>query len=275
MHGADSTPPDGPYCPESSVSIFDRSIVITTPNLASGVIRRPAVTLLLSLDGSPFSLTVDSVRLERVLAVAVADSKARTLRAVGCELASINVEAGHPLFLAARRLLDARGFCVLRSDALLACRDALRASMLGTHPSEPDESTLLSLFDLRVPGHVPSGAAKSRSRREDLLATFEAFGTQPFSLSQMAARFHMSDSRLSHLFVEDVGVPLRSYALWRRHRYALAKLPTAPSLTDLALESGFADAAHMTRTFVNYFGFSPNAVRRSSRIRFFSKAASH
>ena len=224
-----------PYCPESSVSVFDRSIVITTPNLVSGAVRRPAATLLLSLDESPFSLTVNGVRLERALAVAVGDSKVRTLNAVGCELASINVEPGHPLFISIRRFLDADGICLLRPDALHRCRDYLRECLLGANPCEPDEATLLSLFDQRVAGEVRSIVVKSRNRREDMLAVLEEFGTQKLSVSQMAARIHVSDSRLSHLFVEDIGVPLRSYALWRRHRHAMTQLSVATSLTDLAL----------------------------------------
>ena len=253
------------YCPLSTFSVFKRSIVITTPDLTSGTVRRPAVTLLLSLDNSPFSLTVNGVRVDRARAVVVGDLKARSLQAVGCELASINVEPGHPLFVPLRQMC-ASGFRVLRSDALAAWRDHLRAQFLSTQPSEPESGVLVALLAPHERLNAINQIAQSNSRREDLLAMFETLWPHQISTRRMASGLHLSASRLSHLFVEDVGVPLRTYALWRRHRYALENLRNVQSLTELALESGFSDAAHMTRTFVSYFGFPPKAFRQSSRI---------
>ncbi|MGA9918255.1 MAG: helix-turn-helix domain-containing protein [Paraburkholderia sp.] len=83
------------------------------------------------------------------------------------------------------------------------------------------------------------------------------------SLATLAHSVSLSEDRLSHLFVETIGLPLRSYAVWRRYRRAIGSLASQIGLTELAVTVGFADAAHMTRTFNTFFGFSPSFLRRS------------
>lgn len=64
----------------------------------------------------------------------------------------------------------------------------------------------------------------------------------------------LSDSRFSHLFVEQVGLPFRTYVLWRRLTIAVARVAVGASLTSAAHEAGFADSAHFSRTFLRMFG---------------------
>lgn len=64
----------------------------------------------------------------------------------------------------------------------------------------------------------------------------------------------LSESRFSHLFVEEVGLPFRTYVLWRRLMTAVSAIAAGASLTDAAHEAGFADSAHFSRTFLRMFG---------------------
>lgn len=84
----------------------------------------------------------------------------------------------------------------------------------------------------------------------------------PVSLTAVARDLNISPSRLRHLFVEEVGVPFRTYVLWQRlHR--LFQMKEGETLTEAALAAGFADAAHMTRTFRRMFGLAPSALDRT------------
>jgi AraC-like DNA-binding protein len=89
-------------------------------------------------------------------------------------------------------------------------------------------------------------------------------------VKDIAAEVELSESRFSHLFTEHVRVPLRRYLLWLRLRDALHLLAKIESLTETAHEAGFADSAHLTRTFRSALGITPSAlVKGSSVISFF------
>ena len=81
------------------------------------------------------------------------------------------------------------------------------------------------------------------------------------TLTDTARELNVSPSRLRHLFVEEVGLPFRTYVLWQRLQRVIRGIGTEP-LTQSALAAGFADAAHMTRTFRRMVGFAPSAFRR-------------
>lgn len=88
-------------------------------------------------------------------------------------------------------------------------------------------------------------------------------------VKDIAAEVELSESRFSHLFTEHVRVPVRRYLLWLRLRDALHLLARTQSLTETAHEAGFADSAHLTRTFRAALGITPSSlVKESSLISF-------
>ncbi len=74
---------------------------------------------------------------------------------------------------------------------------------------------------------------------------------------QLAQRAHLSLSRFQHRFVQYTGMPVRPYLRWRRLVNALMAIAHGAPLTQAALDAGFADAAHFSRTFRRHFGFAP------------------
>lgn len=91
------------------------------------------------------------------------------------------------------------------------------------------------------------------------------------SVAEIAAGVELSESRFSHLFTENVRVPVRRYLLWLRLRDAMHLLAQGTSLTEVAHEAGFADSAHLTRTFRSQLGIAPSALIRESRVISFLK----
>jgi len=85
-------------------------------------------------------------------------------------------------------------------------------------------------------------------------------------LGELAAAAGLSISRFGHLFREIAGIPVRRYQLWLRLIAALSELSTGCSLTEAAHAAGFADSAHMARTFRRMFGIAPSALHRHSRF---------
>jgi AraC family transcriptional regulator len=79
-------------------------------------------------------------------------------------------------------------------------------------------------------------------------------------LEEVAAQVFLSPSRFAHLFTKEVGLPFRRYVLWRKLTRAMLLISKGNSLVSAAHSSGFADAAHMTRTFHQMFGMNPQAL---------------
>lgn len=85
--------------------------------------------------------------------------------------------------------------------------------------------------------------------------------SSPLDLETVAAEAFLSPSRFRHLFVEETGMALRPYILWRRFLHALELVMRGESLSTAAHGAGFADAAHFTRTCRSMFGFPPSAMQ--------------
>lgn len=87
-------------------------------------------------------------------------------------------------------------------------------------------------------------------------------------LDELAEVAGLSPSRFTHVFKESLGLPLRTYLLWQRLLRASRAMQSSGSLTEAAHQAGFADAAHMSRTFRRMFGSTPSElVDRSSNVQ--------
>lgn len=86
------------------------------------------------------------------------------------------------------------------------------------------------------------------------------------SVDELAEAVFLSPSRLMHLFREQIGLPIRRYGLWQRMLLALRYMAGGTPLTQAAHAAGFADAAHLTRTFRAMFGVTPSNLFKNSRF---------
>lgn len=81
------------------------------------------------------------------------------------------------------------------------------------------------------------------------------------TLDDVAAQVYLSPDRFRHLFVEQTGMGLRPYVLWRRFILAWDLLAQGESVSSAAHRAGFSDAAHFTRTSTQMFGFPPSLLQ--------------
>jgi AraC-like DNA-binding protein len=82
-------------------------------------------------------------------------------------------------------------------------------------------------------------------------------------LAVLAGAVGLSASRVTHLFRDQVGISLRSYRRWVRLLLAADAVRGGASLTDAAHGAGFADVAHLHRTFRDQFGLRPGPLLRA------------
>lgn len=82
----------------------------------------------------------------------------------------------------------------------------------------------------------------------------------PIKLGEAAAAAGLSPGRFRHLFVAQTGTSFRAYLLWTRLNVAIQFAMAGRSWTEAAHAAGFADSAHLTRTFRRMFGMNPAAL---------------
>ncbi len=77
------------------------------------------------------------------------------------------------------------------------------------------------------------------------------------SIRHLSEISYLSESRLSHLFQEQVGISIRQFILWNKMRLAVSKTTDGHSLSTSAHYAGFADSSHFTKVFHHMFGSNP------------------
>ncbi|WP_433655459.1 helix-turn-helix transcriptional regulator [Nocardia sp. CA-128927] len=80
--------------------------------------------------------------------------------------------------------------------------------------------------------------------------------------SDVARQLGISATRLTHLFTEQVGIPLRRYILWLRLYIAMDGVMAGDDVTTASASAGFADSSHLTRTCRRTFGLPPSMMSR-------------
>jgi AraC family transcriptional regulator len=125
-----------------------------------------------------------------------------------------------------------------------ACWDVIRALTGGAEPSVPSDERVL-----RATTYINSNLDKK------------------LSLEDIAGAAFLSPGRFRHLFVEETGMTLRPYILWRRFLKVWELAMQGHSMSAAAHAAGFADAAHLSRTSKRLFGFPPSALSFEPRER--------
>lgn len=88
---------------------------------------------------------------------------------------------------------------------------------------------------------------------------------QPVRLAEIAREVGVAPTTLSRAFTRAVGVPWRRWVLTERLRVAAESLASGANLTVAAHSAGFADSAHLTRTFRRMFGIAPSDLTSVAR----------
>ncbi|OJJ16561.1 hypothetical protein BKI52_32110 [marine bacterium AO1-C] len=88
-------------------------------------------------------------------------------------------------------------------------------------------------------------------------------------IESLKAITFLSESRLSHLFKEHVGISLKKYLVWTKLKKTIAYLlQEEANLTQSSLQGGFYDQAHFTKAFKNLLGISPSKAYNSRTLQF-------
>ncbi|MCI3130917.1 helix-turn-helix domain-containing protein [Phenylobacterium aquaticum] len=81
-------------------------------------------------------------------------------------------------------------------------------------------------------------------------------------LGDVARRVGLSPARLRALTRAELGAPLAHWRAWLRLERAIGALRRGDSLAAAAVQAGFSDQAHLSRTMRRFFGITPQTASR-------------
>lgn len=104
--------------------------------------------------------------------------------------------------------------------------------------------------------HMPKRRISFDPRIGQVLNLIDGAEFKKTRISGLAGKIGISESRLQHLFKEQVGISIRKYLLWKRIVDGINFAVRGRDFSTSAFEAGFADGAHMSRTFKAMFGIN-------------------
>ena len=215
-----------------------------------------AIQCTVSLDGALALFSGDEALAAPAIAVA-ADARHR-FEAHGL-LAFVFIE---PESRAGRALRE-----TLLRDRPLAALDAAHAQALeplrATFDDGLSSEVLLAAGRAFASALAPDVQPRLPDPRIQRIIDFTAANLdRPLSLAEASQGVYLSPSRLRHLFVEQTGLPFKTYLLWLRLTKAIELYAAGHSLTEAAHQAGFADSAHFSRIFKRTFGLPATTLTR-------------
>jgi len=108
--------------------------------------------------------------------------------------------------------------------------------------------------------------AYDRRRAVEAALWIDANAHEPIDLESIAGKFGLSSFHFLRLFAKVLGVTPHQYLIRSRLRRAARLLAEdGRSITEIALDVGFADLSNFVRTFHRTAGVSPRSFRRAAR----------
>ncbi len=247
----------------ASLSLWRDRFVFTSKNFTGEQSCRPATVLLIGT-AAPLRIRTATASLSG-RAFLIGAGVDRSLDARSADLYSLNLDPTNAYCRALRAHVGANGVLDMSSrmhrDTLASAAESVSTVQSCAEVYRTSQRILDALF----PDVIGSQPIDSRI---DLVASY-LWNHVPVraELAFLAGLCGLSQSRLAHLFTEQVGISIRQYLLWVKMRKAADMFVRNLSLSHVASEIGFSDAPHLSRTFMRYFALTPSFLANKNVVR--------
>lgn len=232
---------------------------------ADALVNRPhrhlPASLLISQPGVPFDLYVGE-RHQRVQAALVAPDQRQSLRASG-PLTVVHIDPDLPRCAGLRAFLGQEPYRELAPDLASRLTAALGPGRVTGLPCATVYDRLDRALEASFGPVIPGADGRIRRLTRALRERAPHFP----AVADMAGTLGLSESRLTHLFKQEVGVTLRRYLLHLRLQGAIHAWRPGRSFAAIAADAGFYDQPHLARTAREMLDFLPSLLADAPRLR--------
>lgn len=219
-------------------------------NFQTELHAHPVMEIITASQGH-FSLkTLDNKVVDKLTFAVIAANLKHQLIAEDCELKLVMLEHKNEwatTFLQAHGIVLQEGFFTTASKNQLQLVDELMALAVGDECQK-------DIYDDRV--------QRCLSYINDREVAYHSM------IGELKSEVHLSDSRLSHLFRQEIGLSLKKYLVWSRLKKTIQLvLEQGVTLSSAAIRSGFYDQAHLSKAFKNMLGLSPSEAYNSRMLQ--------
>ncbi|MBV61627.1 MAG: hypothetical protein CMH65_10030 [Nevskiales bacterium] len=247
--------------------VWSDGFVWTSWRYAGNRTHRYAANLVLSAGDQPLLLEPEGQPAMHCKAALCAVGAKRRIDATDIPFLSLNLDPDTPAALTLHRLLGP-GVIRTLSDAFASAYAAPTLEVLGGHADVQQVRKLTGTLihavgqqlgateDVQLDDRIRRVANRLRQQSEPQVC-----------LSELAELAGLSPSHLMHLFREQLGLSMRNFLLWQKMRQALRRIVLGEPLTQVAHQCGFADSAHLTRTFQAFYAIRPSLLRDRNYVQ--------
>ena len=235
-------------------------IASLTDHLESATHRHGMIQFFLFLDGAP-DMRVGREKI-RARGLFVNVNVKHSIKVTDGLLLTCVIEPGSDFGRRLSELMDGREYYALDDEQAAELIEAARP-MTGAFNKE---SYTILIENLYAIVGTDRQAGKLDERIRDFLDMLEDCSCTDHSVEHYAAELHLSASRLSHLFSEQMGITLKDYLLLHQLERVFEDILSGRKITDAAMDAGFDSPSHFAYTVKKLMGLPARRTIKDSEF---------
>lgn len=248
--------------PDHLYSLTGGRHIYTSPWVREVSLKRCDAIIGIASTGLPFKITV-AKRASILSAGAIQPMVERILEADNVGIIGFHFDPSHPLFPRFRRIA-APGLLPLNRQIFDVFNERLSAAYRGAI-TIAEASELFNAVAETAMKFFPRAKPIDKRVAQVIELLWERYD---YPLGELAAKVGLSSFRLSHLFADNMGITLRSYLQWRKIRKAISLAKNkGMNLSQIAVASGFTDAAHFSKAFLQLHAAPPSYFLNGGNVK--------
>ena len=253
---------------EAGVTIYywSCSLVLLAPSL---LLDRPASPLCATLRiacNEPYTIEVEGKTLQTRASLVAPRAGRKRVTAVNSDIALFYIPIDMPEYAALKNKLGEQKIIDLPFDDVATFVPTIRKAMVETLSRDAIKGLVKDVVRA-IAGEVDAARMPLDNRIVRARAILDDTPLNEVRLESLAEQVHLSPSRLRELFKKQTGFTIGQYARWRAVWRGALLWQRGMKFTDLALEAGFHDLAHVDRAFNEVFGMNPSKVIDADYVR--------
>lgn len=235
------------------------SLLLLAPSL---ILDRPTVPITATLRiacGKPYTIEAGGKQVVTRASLVAPKAERKRIIAMQSDIALFYLPLDLPEYAGLRRIIGEQSVVDLDIHDFDAFLPDIRRAMSHVLPKQEIKALVQRVVEAMT-GNAAPAAAQDDPRVLSVCRLVDDLPLSQVRLDALAKQVHLSPSRLRELFKKQTGFTIGDYARWRSAWRAVLLWKRGLKLTDIAIEAGFHDLAHLDRTFNGIFGMNPSKV---------------